>query len=213
MRVRGPYEQCSWIVDDAAEFLIVHSSRRHRVSFLMKRGLLILFAGVSFLTAAFAAQSPPGFEFSGVLGGGKDLRVALTNKTNGTTQWVAVGSSHAGYLITSYDSNVDVGVVTKGGESFRLALKQGKTTKAAAKPPPEVERAILNNLRQLAAAADQYYLENGKNTTNYDELVGETKYVKSLTPLNGESYRAIQFVQGRKMTVTTAGGYSVSYDP
>ena len=116
-------------------------------------------------------------------------------------------------MITSYDAAADVVVLTKGGETFRLALKQGKATKAVGKPAPEVERAILNNLRQLAAAADQYYLENGRNTTNYDELVGETKYVKSLTPVNGENYRALQFAQGRKLTVTTAGGHSVSYDP
>lgn len=179
----------------------------------MKRGLFLVMLGLICFGTAFSAENGTGLEFSGVLGGGKDLRVALTNKASGTTQWVAVGSSFSGYIVLSYDANADVLVLTKGGQTFRLALKQGKTTKAEAKPSPEVERAILNNLRQLAAAADQYYLENGKATASYDELVGETKYVKSLTPLNGENYRAIQFAQGKKMTVTTAGGHSVSYDP
>lgn len=169
--------------------------------------------GLFFLGTAYAAETGTGLEFSGVLGGGKDLRVALTNKASGTTQWVAVGSRFLGYTVSSYDANADVLVLTKGGRTFRLPLKQGKTMKAEGKPSPEVERAILNNLRQLAAAADQYYLENGKATTSYDELVGETKYVKSLTPIKGENYRAIQFAQGKKITVTTTGGHSVSYDP
>ena len=179
----------------------------------MKRGLFFGMLGMVFGGMAFSAETGTGLEFSGVLGGGKDVRVALTNKTSGTTQWVAVGGSFSGYAVSAYDVTADVVVLTKGGQTFRLALKQGKTTKAEAKPSPEVERAILNNLRQLAAAADQYYLENGKNTANYDELVGLTKYVKSITPLSGENYRAIPFIQGRKMTVTTSGGHSVSYDP
>jgi hypothetical protein len=179
----------------------------------MRLGLFFAILGMVLQGTAFSAETETGLEFSGVLGGGKDVRVALTNKASGTTQWVAVGGSFSGYAVSSYDANADLVVLTKGGQTFRLALKQGKTAKAEAKPSPEIERAILNNLRQLAAAADQYYLENGKATTNYDELVGLTKYVKSITPLNGENYRAIQFAQGKKMTVTTAGGHSVSYDP
>ena len=177
----------------------------------MKHRLLLGLWTLGFVGAAFAAEI--GFEFSGVIGGERDLRVALTNKANGATQWASVGSTVAGYTISEYDAKADVLVMTKDGKQLRLALKQRKTASVDAKLSPEVERAILNNLRQLAAAADQYYLENGKVSTTYDELVGPNKYVKEMNPLNGENYRALQFAQGKQLVVTTAGGHSVSYAP
>lgn len=57
------------------------------------------------------------------------------------------------------------------------------------------EKAILNNLRQLSAAADQYYLENGTDKAQFKDLVGPDKYIKSLTPVVGEDYRALRFQQ------------------
>jgi hypothetical protein len=180
---------------------------------LMRRALLLGSLALSLWGAAIAAENETGLEFAGVLGGGKDIRIALTRKSGGVTQWVAVGSRYAGYHVSGYDANADVVVLEKDGRTFRLALRQGKPAGAGVKHTPEIERAILNNLRQLAAAADQFYLENGKNSTSYEELVGPTKYVKSISPLNGENYRAIQFAQGKVITVTTASGHSVSYSP
>jgi len=177
----------------------------------MKHRLSLVLLTLGFVTAAFAAEI--GFEFSGVLGGGKNLRFALTNKASGATQWVPVGGSVAGYTISEYDAKADVLVLTKDGQQLRLALKQRKAANAGPKISPEVERAILNNLRQLAAAADQFYLENGKTSTSYDELVGPTKYVKAINPVDGENYRALQFTQGHIFIVTTSGGHSVSYNP
>jgi len=75
------------------------------------------------------------------------------------------------------------------------------------------EKAILNNLRQLAAAADQYYLENGVNVTTYDKIVGPAKYIKALTPVMGENYRALEFKQGATLRVQTADGRTVEYKP
>ena len=165
------------------------------------------------LCAGRVLGADAGVEFAGVMGTGKEVRVALTNKASGTTQWVTVGGSYAGYTLTSYDPKTDIVIVTKDGQQFRLGLKQGKVAKGDAKASPVVERAILNNLRQLAAAADQFYLENGKTMTTYDDLVGPTKYVKALTPVDGENYRALQFVQGRTFVVTTSSGHTVSYAP
>jgi hypothetical protein len=177
----------------------------------MRHRLPLVLSALGFVGASFAAES--GFEFSGVLGGGKDLRVALTSKASGVTQWISVGGSVAGYTISEYDGKADVLVLTKDGQQLRLPLKQRKAAKADATLSPEVERAILNNLRQLAAAADQYYLENGKRSTSYDELVGPTKYVIAINPVNGENYRSLQFVQGQAFVVTTSTGHSVSYQP
>ena len=50
------------------------------------------------------------------------------------------------------------------------------------------EKAILNNLRQLASAADQYFLENGVTTVASGQLVGTGNYINSITPVRGETY-------------------------
>lgn len=75
------------------------------------------------------------------------------------------------------------------------------------------DKAILNNLRQLAAAADQYYLENGVSTATYDQLVGPTKYVKIIQPVAGENYRALRFQQGQPLQVRLRDGRVIRYDP
>jgi hypothetical protein len=170
--------------------------------------LAVLFMGVASMSAAEI-----GIEFSGVLGTGQDMRVALTNTATGTSDWVVIGKAFAGYTVESYDAKTDTVTVAKEGKQHRLPLKQAKVRTGAAKPPPDVEKAILNNLRQLCAAADQFYLENGKTSVTYDELVGPTKYVKVIEPRDGENYRAIVFAQGKPLKVTTSGGYTMSYDP
>lgn len=50
------------------------------------------------------------------------------------------------------------------------------------------EKAITNNLRQLASAADQYFIENGVTEVALTELVGTDKYVKALNAVAGETY-------------------------
>lgn len=73
------------------------------------------------------------------------------------------------------------------------------------------EKAITNNLRQIASAADQYFLENGVETVALTALVGPTLYVKSLPPVAGETYPAT-IAAGTDITVTTAGGVVVTTD-
>ena len=52
------------------------------------------------------------------------------------------------------------------------------------------EKSVTNNLRQLAQAADQYFLEEGETTVDSDELVGEgsTFYVKPFGSVADETY-------------------------
>lgn len=47
---------------------------------------------------------------------------------------------------------------------------------------------IKNNLRQLASAANQYFLEYGVTEVELDALVGIEKYIKSLDSVCGEEY-------------------------
>lgn len=63
------------------------------------------------------------------------------------------------------------------------------------------EKAITNNLRQLASAADQYFLENGVTSVAQTDLVGTDKYVKTLDAVAGETYPAT-ITQGTDIAVT-----------
>jgi type IV pilus assembly protein PilA len=67
------------------------------------------------------------------------------------------------------------------------------------------DKAVLNNARQLAAAADQFYLENGVTTVNVSGLVGQTNYVKSLNIVANETYPT-DFTQNKAITVSGIGG-------
>jgi type IV pilus assembly protein PilA len=53
------------------------------------------------------------------------------------------------------------------------------------------DKAVTNNLRQLSAAADQYFLEFGFTTVQSSDLVGTdstTKYIKAIQTVAGETY-------------------------
>ncbi len=50
------------------------------------------------------------------------------------------------------------------------------------------DKAVLNNMRLLAAAADQYFTEKGTNKVGFATLVGSSGYVKSFSIVAGETY-------------------------
>lgn len=77
----------------------------------------------------------------------------------------------------------------------------------------DVQADVLRNLRLFAAAADQYFLENGVSQTTYDQLVGPDKYIKQVTAVDGENYRNLVLKQGHELRVTTASGLTVRYAP
>ena len=64
---------------------------------------------------------------------------------------------------------------------------------------PAAVKAILNNFRQLRAAADQFFLEKGANRASYNDLVGATKYIKVIKPVAGENYTGLQFLLGQQV--------------
>ena len=75
------------------------------------------------------------------------------------------------------------------------------------------DKAVLNNARQLSAAADQYYLENGVSTVARTDLVGTQAYVKALNLVAKESYPA-HFTQGETITITNiAGSRTITFAP
>jgi type IV pilus assembly protein PilA len=75
------------------------------------------------------------------------------------------------------------------------------------------EKAVLNNLRQLAAASEQYYLENNVDTVQLDQLIGPDKYIKALNSVAGEDYSEVVLKQGEPLVVHLPDGREVRYEP
>jgi len=75
------------------------------------------------------------------------------------------------------------------------------------------DKAVLNNARQLAAAADQYMIENGVTQVQRIVLVGATSYVKSFATVAQENYPD-WITQGVTITVDAVGGMrTITYAP
>ena len=74
------------------------------------------------------------------------------------------------------------------------------------------DKAVYNNMRQLGAAADQYFLENGTSTAGIADLIGSSNYVKALNTVANESY-PLNFTQGTPIVVTNiAGARTLTYN-
>ena len=69
------------------------------------------------------------------------------------------------------------------------------------------DKAVLNNLRQLSSAADQYFLEKGVTSVASSELVGTdtTQYIKQIQTVAQESYTA-NINQGAGITAAGVAG-------
>ena len=67
------------------------------------------------------------------------------------------------------------------------------------------DKAVMNNARQLAAGADQYFMEYGFSTVGITDLVGTSAYVKVLNTVARESYPDT-FTQGITITITNVAG-------
>ncbi|MEO6246697.1 MAG: prepilin-type N-terminal cleavage/methylation domain-containing protein, partial [Opitutaceae bacterium] len=75
------------------------------------------------------------------------------------------------------------------------------------------DKAVLNNARQMSAAADQYYLENGASYANSTSLIGATNYVKALNTVASEAYPT-NYTQGVTITITgVASARTITYAP
>jgi type IV pilus assembly protein PilA len=75
------------------------------------------------------------------------------------------------------------------------------------------DKAVLNNARQLSAAADQFFLENGVSTAASISLVGATNYVKAVNTVASETYPT-GYTQGVTITISgIAGSRTITYAP
>lgn len=75
------------------------------------------------------------------------------------------------------------------------------------------EKSILSNVRQLSAAADEYFMQNSVSSVASANLVGSSNFLKGLNPLHGEKYPDA-YTQGVTITVSGIGGTRVlTYAP
>lgn len=75
------------------------------------------------------------------------------------------------------------------------------------------DKIVLNNARQLAAAADAYFIENGSEFAASANLVGVNNYVKQFNTVASETYPAF-YTQGVTLTITGIGGLrTITYSP
>ena len=108
----------------------------------------------------------------------------------------------------------------------KLAAANAELAAQRAAPPPpqkgatlgfmpryERQRQIMNYLRQIAAAREQYILENGHPPASVHELVGIDAYIKTVRPVSGEDYSGVPMGNGQPLSVTTEDGITVTFDP
>jgi type IV pilus assembly protein PilA len=67
------------------------------------------------------------------------------------------------------------------------------------------DKAVLNNARQLGAAADQYFLQTGVSTVTLTDLLGPTSYIKALNTVAGERYPSV-YTQATPITINGVDG-------
>lgn len=75
------------------------------------------------------------------------------------------------------------------------------------------DKAVLCNLRQVASATQQYFLETGFKGCSFDDIVGPKKYLTRIEVVQGENYRDIFPVRDdfTEVSVTTESGRVITY--
>jgi len=71
------------------------------------------------------------------------------------------------------------------------------------------EKAITNNLRQIASAGQQYILEEGATTVSYANLT--PTYFNAIQPVAGEAYTGLSISETGGTLSITAGQLTVVY--
>ena len=73
------------------------------------------------------------------------------------------------------------------------------------------DKTVTNNMRQLGAAAEQFFLDNGTYQAPIASLIGSSAYVKVLNTVANEAY-PLNFSQGMPIIVSgIAGARTLTY--
>ncbi len=168
-------------------------------------------------TAAFGAGN---IEFNGLIVADGKTQVSLTNTDTGACGWVPVGGVFSGYTVTSFDEKNDQIVLKKGTLNLPVKLKNAVIVEQAAPPPinplsgmggPNGQGpSVAGNLRQINAAANQYFLATGKTSASMADLAPYLP-AGSIAPVNGESYTNLTVNQGQPISITNANGGTTTF--
>jgi len=72
-------------------------------------------------------------------------------------------------------------------------------------------KTVLNNLRQIASAGQQYILDQGVTQATYTQLLNDRRF-PAIKPVAGENYSNLTVSQGgTKLVATAAGNQRVVY--
>ena len=145
----------------------------------------------------------------------RDSIMALNSMGNlphglaGTQSNLADGILVQGVANQSYKAIVMVAPVVAVGLVSAMAIPAFSKVREQSR-----EKAIENNLRQIASASLTYMLDKGVTEVRYPDLIGGAKpYLQPLTPVAGESYDNIVVRQTTtRISVTMSDGTVVSYD-
>jgi hypothetical protein len=77
------------------------------------------------------------------------------------------------------------------------------------------DKAVTSNLRQLAAASDQYFDETGRSSVASFDLVGtnSSQYLKPFPTVAGETYTEV-ILQGQPVSASgVSGARTITYGP
>ena len=66
------------------------------------------------------------------------------------------------------------------------------------------EKPIINNMRRLNTAAEQYFMEYGTNTVLLASIVGPSAYIRALNTVYNESYPLV-LTRGQPIVVSGIG--------
>ena len=156
-----------------------------------------LFVAPALLASLALEAAPVRLVFSGIDASAQPARASLLNPATKESAWVAVGGSFAGCEVRAYDAQKQSLTLARGSETWEIAL-EGIPAAAPALSAEETERItrqVTNNLRQISAASEQYFLEQGVTTVRLDQLVGPDKYIRELKPADGEDYSKLKLEQ------------------
>ena len=110
----------------------------------------------------------------------------------------------------SYKSLVMIGPVVGVGLLSAMAIPAFSKVREQSR-----EKAITNNLRMIATAAQTYMLDKGVTSVSYQDIVGPgpDKYIRAITPIMGEDYTGIVVRQNStQISVKTPDGQVITYN-
>lgn len=114
-----------------------------------------------------------------------------------------VSDQYAGY--SAKQAILTLPAVAGGGVVAAMAIPAFQKVRETSQ-----QKAVINNLRQLGSAADQYFLEEGKTSVRVEELVGPGKYIRTLNSVAGERYDGMVIESGQAISVTLGNGEVIS---